>query len=211
MRILIIDNQPIARTGFRLLIEDGLGEVQIDTIDHLGQMSALFSYEAYNLVLLTIEDIDQSQLDFVAMLRNQHPHVPVVICSRVASLSNALKYYQHGANCVLTLQSTDKEIMLCINSALSGGRFISSDLLDEMLDRRFGYKRNKGAVEKLSRREQEIAKMLISGKRSSDIASLLRLSMTTVSTFKGKIFRKTGVDNIIDLKEKLAPILPSMV
>lgn len=203
MRILIIDNQPIARTGFALLIKEELGEIQIDTEASVNNVRLPLPVDLYTLVILTADGIDQSQLEFVTQIKVHHSKIPVVVCTRTTSLSNAMKYYQVGANGVLTLQSTTNETISCLNVVLSAGRFISSDLLEAMLYKKFTHPKIVGTTRKLSRREQEIATMLISGQRSSDIASTLRLSMTTVSTFKSKIFNKIGVDNVIDLKEKL--------
>jgi DNA-binding NarL/FixJ family response regulator len=53
--------------------------------------------------------------------------------------------------------------------------------------------------DKLSKREQEVFKYLISGCKTNDIANILGLKSNTISTVKRNIFFKLNVDSTIDL------------
>ena len=52
---------------------------------------------------------------------------------------------------------------------------------------------------KLSKREQEVVKYLISGSKTSNIADVLGLKPNTISTMKRNIFLKLKVDSLIQL------------
>jgi DNA-binding NarL/FixJ family response regulator len=52
---------------------------------------------------------------------------------------------------------------------------------------------------KLSKREQEVVKYLISGSKTSNIADVLGLKPNTISTMKRNIFDKLKVDSLIQL------------
>ena len=52
---------------------------------------------------------------------------------------------------------------------------------------------------KLSKREQEVVKYLISGCRTNDIANILGLKSNTISTVKRNIFFKLKVNSLIEL------------
>ena len=52
---------------------------------------------------------------------------------------------------------------------------------------------------KLSKREQEVVKYLISGSKTSNIADVLGLKPNTISTMKRNIFVKLKVDSLIQL------------
>ena len=54
-------------------------------------------------------------------------------------------------------------------------------------------------IYKLSKREIEIALLILDGKRTLDIAEELRIKPNTVSTIKKNIFYKIGVKTVIDL------------
>src|SRR5690606_8911233 len=53
----------------------------------------------------------------------------------------------------------------------------------------------------LSNREMDVAKHLINGLGVLEVSSLLNLSPSTVSTYKGRIFDELLVDNLPDLIE----------
>ena len=53
--------------------------------------------------------------------------------------------------------------------------------------------------EQLSNREQEIMVMLASGKKVKDIAADLQLSISTVFTYRVRIFEKLKIKNNVEL------------
>ena len=53
--------------------------------------------------------------------------------------------------------------------------------------------------EQLSNREQEIMVMLASGKKVKDIAAFLQLSISTVFTYRVRIFEKLKIKNNVEL------------
>jgi DNA-binding NarL/FixJ family response regulator len=57
----------------------------------------------------------------------------------------------------------------------------------------------KGVFSKLSEREFEVAYLVVSGERTSDIAQKLGVKTNTVSTFKRIIYLKLGVNSSIEL------------
>lgn len=54
-------------------------------------------------------------------------------------------------------------------------------------------------IYKLSKREIDVTLLILDGKRTLDIAEVLRIKSNTVSTIKKNIFYKTGVKTVIDL------------
>jgi DNA-binding NarL/FixJ family response regulator len=55
----------------------------------------------------------------------------------------------------------------------------------------------------LSAREREVLNLLMKGSSIAKIADTLHLQVTTVSTYKTRIFEKMGADNIVELIEKV--------
>jgi two-component system, NarL family, invasion response regulator UvrY len=61
----------------------------------------------------------------------------------------------------------------------------------------------------LSIREREIIQLFIARKGTSEVAAILNLSTSTVNTYKVRIFKKMGVDNLIDLVRKYELLSPN--
>ena len=58
------------------------------------------------------------------------------------------------------------------------------------------------SINKLSERELEIGTMLIKGISPTKIASKKKIALTTVSTYKARIYKKLNVNNVIDMATK---------
>ena len=56
-------------------------------------------------------------------------------------------------------------------------------------------------LENLSNREFEIAKLLVDGEGNLEISNKLDLKMSTVSTYKNRIFEKLKVNSVIALAD----------
>jgi DNA-binding NarL/FixJ family response regulator len=55
--------------------------------------------------------------------------------------------------------------------------------------------------DKLSNRELEITKLLIKGNGNLEISNSLNIQMSTVSTYKNRIFEKLKINNLVELIE----------
>ncbi|SEJ85491.1 regulatory protein, luxR family [Dyadobacter sp. SG02] len=75
--------------------------------------------------------------------------------------------------------------------------YINTELVVELIMRK-PRRRTKRAV-RLAPTEVKMARLLITGMRPSIIAQEMDRKPSTISTIKSNIFRKTNVDNIIDL------------
>lgn len=54
---------------------------------------------------------------------------------------------------------------------------------------------------KLSKRELEVADMLLKGKASNEIGEIMNLQPSTISTYKTRILKKLNVQNVIELSK----------
>ena len=52
---------------------------------------------------------------------------------------------------------------------------------------------------KLSTREIEVLKLILSGKKNKEIAEELEINEKTVSTYKTRLFKKLNVTNLVEL------------
>ena len=54
----------------------------------------------------------------------------------------------------------------------------------------------------LSKREFEIVQLLIKGEGNLEISNKLEIQMSTVSTYKNRVFEKLKINNLVELIEK---------
>ena len=104
----------------------------------------------------------------------------------------AIRVLRAGASGYLTKESAPEELLTAIRRIVRGGRYISpsvGETLADDLDR----PGERLPHDTLSDREFEIMRLLASGKRASEIAHELHLSVKTVSTYRARILQKLNL------------------
>jgi DNA-binding NarL/FixJ family response regulator len=103
-----------------------------------------------------------------------------------------------GASGYLTKESAPEELLTAIRRIVRGGRYISPSV-GETLAADLGRPAGELPHHGLSDREFEILRLLASGKRASEIAEQLHLSVKTVSTYRARILQKLNLRNTAEI------------
>ena len=111
-----------------------------------------------------------------------------------------LIYIEKGADGYLNKFCNEQKIISVFNEILKKESFYSEEI-KEKLDRKFWKKYFSNSIESLSNREFEEAQLLINGYGNLEISNKLEVQMSTVSTYKNRIFEKLSVNNIVALSD----------
>ena len=90
------------------------------------------------------------------------------------------------------------EIRRAIVSILNNKRYLSSRM-QHVLTHEVLEGKTENPFETLSIRELEIMNQLVDGKNVSEIAVMLSVHISTISTHKAKLMQKLGVSNMMEL------------
>jgi DNA-binding NarL/FixJ family response regulator len=104
----------------------------------------------------------------------------------------AVRAFRAGASGFLTKDGAAEQLVHALRKIAAGGAYVPSELAERMA---VGLQDVQGAPahEQLSNREFEVYRHIMAGKRLTDIAADLHLSIKTVSTHKAHIMEKLGV------------------
>ena len=103
-----------------------------------------------------------------------------------------------GASGYITKDSPRAELVKAVNKVMSGGTYVSPALAEKLIIYlREGIDRT--PHEALSDREFEVLRLIASGKTVSEVASILSLSDSTISTYRGRILEKMGMKTNAEL------------
>ena len=97
-----------------------------------------------------------------------------------------------GASGYLTKESAPEELLTAIRRIVRGGRYISPSVGETLADD-LGRPAAELPHHGLSDREFETMRLLASGKRASEIAEHLHLSVKTVSTYRARVLQKLNL------------------
>jgi len=94
--------------------------------------------------------------------------------------------------------SSEEKMMFAINSIFESSSYISAELLTKLVHTRTSNKII-NPLEVLSKREHQIAQLLIKGNGNLEISNMLDIHMSTVSTYKARVFEKLKINNLVEL------------
>ncbi|WP_294307118.1 response regulator transcription factor [uncultured Chryseobacterium sp.] len=193
--ILIADGHYVVRTGTALVLETKLQyPCDIDFAETYTETKDKVSRKAYDLLII---DIDIPQSIFKAMikdLKKKQKHLKILIFSTYDE-NVGIQYIAEGAAGYLNKGASETEFLTAINSVFEEGYYYTTDIMKKLVTQ----SADSHSVERLSKRELQIFKLLAEGNGNIEISNSLNLKMSTISTYKKKIFEKLQVKNIVDL------------
>lgn len=201
-KILIADDHSVVRMGMKFLLSNMYTRTDIQQAATFMEVMELMNQTSFDLIILDINIPGGSNLEMIDAIRKKHPNILILIFSGLDEQLYALRYLEAGANGFLSKNSSDEEHKIAIYSVLSSGKYLSRKVQDKLLISAFE-KKPLNPFDNLSSREMQIMLLLAQGKWTKEIATILNLKLSTISTFKARIFEKLDVNNSVDLFKKL--------
>ncbi|MFC1537648.1 response regulator [Gemmatimonadota bacterium] len=198
IKILIVDDHPIFREGLRKIIGE-MPDMEV-TGEACNGQEVLSKVQAdnYDVVLLDISMPGRSGLDVLKQLKTENPQLPVVILSVYPEEQYAIRSFKAGASAYLTKLQAANELIAALKKVLQGGKYVSSALAERMA---FILEdgTDKPLHEKLSDREYQVLLLIVSGKKTSEIAKEMFLSSKTIGTYRMRILAKMNMKSNAEL------------
>ncbi len=198
IKVLVVDNHPIVRTGLKLFFEK---TPDITVVGMLKSGIEIFEFVRRYPVDVIISEIDLPELNGITALRaikKEHHHLKVIMFSHHPESIYAMSTLKAGASGYVPKTASVDTIKEAVYKVFNGGTYLSEDLNKHVLfddSRRITSRMFK----RLSTREVEVLKLLSTGKKNKEIAEELGINEKTVSTYKARLYRKLNVTNLVDL------------
>jgi DNA-binding NarL/FixJ family response regulator len=191
IRILIVDDHPVVRTGLRGMFETDPGFVVTGEAANGDQAIAQVAAERPDVVLM---DLQMPVLDGVEATRRirQSPGAPpVLVLTTYDSDSQILRAIEAGASGYILKDAPLETLFAAVRSVVGGGSPLDPTVAARLLGRLGG--NVGGGQEALTGRELDVVRLVARGSSNREIARDLRISEATVKTHLLHIFEKLGV------------------
>ena len=198
VRIFIVDDHEIIREGLKKILKEEsdmlvVGEAQ-DGDDALRKIRNVNC----DIILLDMNMPGRSGIDLISDLKGIKPHVHILVLSIHPEDQFALRTLKAAASGHLCKDTALDELVIAIRKISTKGRYISANLAEQLAFDIIPDDTNL-PHESLSAREYEIMQKLAAGKKVKDIATELELSISTVFTYRSRIFEKLLVKSNVEL------------
>ena len=198
IRVLLVDDHKLIRTGIRLILED-TPDVRVIGEAVSGETAIALSRELKpDVVLMDVSMPGIGGLEATRKLLTTQPDVKVIVVSVHATEPFPMRLMEAGAQGYLTKDCAAGEIIEAIRKVDSGQRYITPVIAQQL-----ALSAVEGAhgspFEQLSQRETQVMLMITGGESPQAIAAKLHLSPKTVSTYRTRLFQKLGISNAVEL------------
>ncbi|WP_250532687.1 response regulator transcription factor RqpR [Caballeronia sp. AZ10_KS36] len=198
LKILLADDHAIVRRGVaQLLLERGVAS-EVSEAASGAQALALAARASFDVALLDISLPDTTGLDVLKRLKRDTPRLPVLMFSMYREDQYAVRALKAGAAGYLS-KTADPALMIRAVQQVAAGRKYVSPEMAEALATYVSLDSERMPHENLSDREFQTLCMLASGKRLTDIANALSLSVKTVSVYRTRLLDKMKLANNAEL------------
>lgn len=197
IRILLVDDHPVARHGIKALLGDRMKEAYIGEAADAASALRHIRDGGWDLAIIDLSMPGMSGLDLIKEIHHVQPSLPTLALSMHPPSQFARRALSAGAIGYITKDAKLEEFVDAVDSARRGRRYISSDTADLLL--RQAAKWDALPHESLSDREYQVLRLLGSGQTISDIGRDLGLSVKTVSTYRSRVLEKLGMRSNAEL------------
>ena len=198
IRVFIVDDHEIIRQGLKMILKEAsdlvvVGEAQ-DGIEALRKIKNTDC----DVMLLDMNMPGRSGIDLLADIKALKPKMHILVLSIHPEDKFALRTLKAGASGYLCKDTALEELVVAIRKIHCKGRYISNTLAEQLA---FSIipENETPAANQLSSRENEILIKIASGVKVKDIAEELGLSISTVFTYRLRIFEKLNIKNNVEL------------
>ncbi len=198
-RIVLAEDHRLLREGLKALL---LTEKNLQVVDEAENgLEAVKCVEKHNpdLILLDLSMPKVSGISVIKELKSRFPKVKILALTIHESDQYVLEAFESGADGYCLKDASRDELLLAIESVLSGKIYISPGISENVMEGYLeGKKTLKGSTawDNITQREKDVLKLIGEGHRNKEIATVLNISVKTVEKHRANIMKKLDLHNV---------------
>lgn len=194
INILVVDDHALIRKGLKQLLEDS-PDLKITGEAESGiQAINMVRVQHFDLMLLDINLPDMHGIEVLKRFKSEQPDLKIIVLSMYPEDQYGVRALKAGAMGYINKQSASDTLISAIRQVLSGKKYISESLAEQLLNNLIGDSQEL-MHQSLSNREYQTLCLMASGKTLSDISEIMMLSPKTVSVYRSRMLAKMGFTN----------------
>jgi DNA-binding NarL/FixJ family response regulator len=198
LRVLIVDDHDLFRTGLRALLE----EEGFDVADSTGGAAGIRRARAFapDVVVMDMNMPGMSGVEATRLMRETSPAASILMLTMATDEAEVLDAVRAGASGYLLKDAELSDIVTAIHAAAAGHSTIAARvarhlLLSVRINDVVSSTVTSSKIHDLSAREREVLTLVADGCDNAEIAGRLYVSSSTVKNHVSRLLEKLGVDN----------------
>ena len=200
IRIIIADDHAFLREGIKKTIQDEIDMKIVGEASNANEALSIIKELDPDVVIMDISMPGKSGLEVLKELKVMKKKYRILILSMHPEDRFAIRALKAGAAGYLTKESAPDELVKAIRTVLTGRKYVSKALAEKLADI-LSDDMDKLPHEQLSDREYEVFIKIASGKKATDIAAEISISVHTVNTYRARILEKLSMNSNVELTQ----------
>lgn len=199
LKIVLVDDHPIVRAGFRQLLDMQPGWQAVE-MGSAAELAAHMRSEPLDVLVLDLSLADADGLVLLRHVLSVRPSLPVIVLSMHDSALYVQDAIAAGAGAYVTKRSGPDEIVDAVHAVLSGRQYLSRDLRAI----RGADGGGEAQAPELTARESQVWLLIARGHSVARVAKTMGVSPKTVYAHRSSIYTKLGVSTDHELRQLAA-------
>ncbi len=167
-----------------------------------------------NKIDLLMTDLNLPKINGIQLIertRKYYPRIKIVVLTQYKNSGLSRKLKNLGVDGFLTKNASQEELNELLSVVISGDSLFTSQLtpedhLESITEEEQLLSDSFQKISQLSKRETEIMHILLENKTNKEISDQLKIGVETVITHRKNIYRKLGVNNVLDLYKLISDL-----
>lgn len=199
IRLMIADDHEMFREALRVILdkhhellvvaESGTGRETLETIGGAKP----------DILVLDVALPDLNGIEVARQVGERHPEVKTIVLSGYADRFFVVESLKAGVRAFVLKSSGSRELIRAIHAVDAGHVFLSPEVTGLAVRGAAGAESAESGRPPLTSREKEVLVLIVSGKRSAEIARTLGIAVATVDVHRRNIRRKLEIFTVAEL------------
>jgi DNA-binding NarL/FixJ family response regulator len=200
IRVGVLTDEPISRQGFASIFEEQPGKCCAQLSPVFGQIEELLSDATLRFLILDLHPLSIA-LEALKTIRYERPKIRSIVIGPEGDDKLVMTSIMAGARAYLDCKADTRTVRQAVEAVISGSIWAPRPLLSRLIDYLLGASDSSltSVPPHLTDRERQVLELILKARSNREIASQLGIEERTVKAHVGRLMRKTGANNRIDL------------
>jgi len=199
VRVGVVTADPLRQLGLVTILQESVG-LQACPME----LVEVAADKKLGALLIDVHSCGMALTDIISRLRVERGDMKIIVVGESLDPNLIQAVIGAGAKGYLLETSDEREIKMAMDVVLDGSVWAPRKVLARLIDASgigapAGGNASEGIAEKMTPREQEVLLLLMDGGSNRQIAKAMGIDEVTVKAHLGRMLRKTGSSNRIEL------------
>jgi DNA-binding NarL/FixJ family response regulator len=185
IRILVVDDHPITRTGIAAILQSQPDMIACAQAGTVSDAVRLFAEHGPDLTLMDLRLPDGHGVEAIRLIRKKNPSAKIIVLTTYEGDEDIHQALQAGAMGYLIKGMSHDVLVKAIRRVYEGNRFLPPPVSQALSSRTSG--------SELSQREREVLSLIVAGNSNREIGEKLHIKEPTVKSHITLILIRLGV------------------